>query len=660
MKPVAVASPPTTLPALDLLKLMFLAREGDRREGILLRQSKGWFQVSAMGHEQLAAINYHLVPEDYLYLYYRDRALALARGITNYDLALAYLAKAESNSAGRMMPGHFSSRKHNVFSVATPTGSQCIPACGSAWGFKLGGMPYVSIATIGDAAARQGEFFEAVALALQEQLPVVFIVEDNAYGISTPTGKFTPYRIGALSESHMVRVDARDPYAMFERSSEAVRKARAGDGPTVLWCEIDRLCSHTSSDDHRVYRAADEIAAMACRDPIDVLSARLIREGLLTKEEWSEYQRDIVEQVAADYRDAEAAAEPDASHIMEHLYGPAAVATPPPLSSGESTTMVTAVNHSLLAALRTDDKIIVFGEDIEDPKGGVFGITKGLSAEFPERAFNSPLAEATIIGTAVGLAATGYKPVFEIQFIDFITPGLNQLMSQVSTLRWRTDGEWACPMVLMAPYGAYLPGGGVWHSQSNEGLFAHMHGIHIVIPSTPEDAAGLLWTVIHGSDPTLFLLPKHIFRKRVTVEGDYPAVPLGKAAIRREGSDITLVSWGNCLEICAEAADEAHADGLSVEILDLRTIVPCDWEAIEQSLSKTGRLVVVHEDSRTGGFGQAIITEMTSHPQRWNMFLSPPQLVARMDIHIPYNPILEYAVLPGLQQVLDAIRIAME
>ena len=649
-----------TLPALELLRLMSLAREGDRREGILLRQNKGWFQVSGTGHEPLAALVYAMRPDDYLFPYYRDRAMVMARGVSTYELALAYHAKRDSSSGGRQMPGHFSDRTRNIFSVATPTASQCIPAAGAAWAFKMAGSDQVVLTSVGDAASRQGEFYEAVAFALQERLPVIFVIEDNHYGISTPTQKFFPYRLGALGEQCLVHVDAHDPYALFEVATERIARARRGEGPTVLWCEVDRLCSHTSSDDQRVYRPAEEIAEELERDPVECFASKLIAEGVLTQEEWETQQQEIAAQVDEDYKRAEAAADPDPSQVTEHLFGPPAKLAAPPVKFTEATTMVAAVNQTLRKALEENDKVVIFGEDIEDPKGGVFGLTKGLSGQFPERVRNSPLAEATILGTAVGLASVGWRPVFEVQFTDFICPALNQLMSQASSLRWRSCGEWSCPMTIIAPYGAYLPGGSLWHSESNEGMWAHIHGIDIVIPSTSADAAGLLWTAIHGSNPTLFLLPKHIFRKRMPVPDKLRAVPFGKAAIRREGTDVTLVTWGNCTELAEQAADRMEEEDVSVEILDLRTIVPCDYEAIAESLKKTGRLVVVHEDARTTGFGQSVITEMTSDPKRWNLFLSPPQLVARKDVHIPFNPALEYAVLPDLEDVLAAIRLTME
>lgn len=648
------------LPALDLLKIMELSRQGDRREGILLRQSRGWFQVAGMGHEPIAALAYLLRPDDYLFPYYRDRALMLARGVTNYEMALAYFARRDSSSGGRQMPGHYNSRRLNIFSATTPTASQCLPAAGAAWGLKLNGGDSVVVCLIGDASTRQGEYYEAVAFAIQENLPLVMVVEDNLYGISTLTERHNPYRLKVFNEEHVICVNARDPYEVYAKGATAIARARQGGGPTVLWCELDRLCSHTSSDDHRVYRSSEEIARMALRDPIPNLAQRLIDAGELTEEEWQRCQEEIARQVEYDYLRAEAAADVEPEQAMEWLYAPPGPVEPPPIAPAESMTMVSAINDTLRAALTEDDRIILLGEDIEDPKGGVFGLTKGLSQQFPERVFNSPLAEATIIGLAVGVAAVGYRPVFEVQFIDFLSTGLNQLLTQVATLRWRSVGEWACPMVLIAPYGAYLPAGGPWHSQSNEGIWAHIPGLKVCVPSTAEDAAGMLWTAIRGEDPVLFLVPKHIFRKRAAVE-TFPAVPLGKCAVRREGVDVTLVAWGNGTELAEEAARRAmEEEGVSVEVIDLRSITPCDWEGVAASVQKTGRLVVLEEDARTGGFGQTLIAEMTAHRQRWDSFLSLPQLVARKDVHVPYSPTLEYAVLPDIEQVMAAIRAVME
>ena len=341
---------------------------------------------------------------------------------------------------------------------------------------------------------------------------------------------------------------------------------------------------------------------------------------------------------------------------MNENFGEDVAAEAPPIGKADRSTMVQAINTVFGKALESDPHVVFFGEDIEDPKGGVFGLTKGLSERFPQQVFNSPRAEATIMGVAIGMAAYRWRPVFELQFVDFFAPGWNQITANMSTLRWRTNGDWKCPLVIYAPYGAYLPGGSLWHSQANEAYFAHTPGLKVAIPSTPEDAAGLLWTAMKGDDPTFVLIPKHIFRMPVPVENVDP-VPFGKARTVREGKDVTLVTYGNCIELAEEAAAKS---GVSVEIIDLRSIVPVDYDAITASVEKTGRLIVLHEDNRTCGVGQAVIAEMTRVPDRWNLFLSPPQLVAREDVHIGYNPIYEYAALPDVSQVLEAIRVVME
>ncbi len=640
---------------LDLLKLMLLSREGDRREGILLRQSKGWFQVSGIGHEALGVLSLCLEPRDYLFPYYRDRAIMLARGMSNYEMALAYFAKRESSSMGRQMPGHYSHRELNVFSVCTPTGGSLLPACGVAWGMQLEKSDSVCLATIGDAASRQGEFFEAWAFAKQASLPIVFVVEDNKYGISTPTDRFLPFHLGILDPESYVKIDGRHPENVLSAGSAAVARARAGEGPTLIWADIDRLAPHTSSDDHRVYRKPEDIAEMTARDPIKLFAEDLIKSGDLTEDIYKQLQAEAVETVDKDYLRAEKAADPLAGETMLHSFGEDVKAEAPPITTGPQT-MVASINTTFRKALESDPKVVFFGEDIEDPKGGVFGLTKGLSENFPNQVFNSPLAEATIMGVAIGMACYGMRPVFELQFIDFITPGWNQIVTNMSTLRWRSGGEWKCPCTIYAPCGAYLPGGSLWHSQTNESALAHLPGIRLAVPSTPEDAAGLLWTAMHGDDPTFVLVPKHIFRKTMPVESVEP-VPFGKARIVAEGADVTVVAWGNCIELVQEAASKSD---VSLEIIDLRSLVPCDYETVTASVAKTGRLVVVHEDTRTAGFGQSVVAEMTSTAERFNLFLSPPQLVAREDVHIGFNPIYEYAALPDVQDVLKAIRTVME
>lgn len=642
---------------LDFLRLMMMSREGDRREGILLRQSKGWFQVGGLGHEPLAALAHVLRPDDYIFPYYRSRALMLARGMSNYDLALAYFAKRESSSGGRQMPGHYSSRKLNVFSVPTPTAANLIPACGAAWAMKLEGKDSLAIGSVGDAASRQGEFFEALAFAIQEKLPVILMIEDNAFGISTPTEKFNPMHLKLFNEAHIIHCNARHPENVLKSGQEAADRARSGAGPSILWCELDRLGSHTSSDDHRVYRDLGDIEEMQKRDPILKIKDELIAEGLLTEEQFQSMHEEIVREVDSDYQRAEKQPDPRAEEVLDHNWGAEVAAEQPPIQPGRQT-MVSTINQTLKKSLESDPKVIFFGEDIEDPKGGVFGMTKGLSEAFPHQVFNSPLAEATITGVAVGMAAYGMKPVFEIQFIDFLSPGWNQVVTNMSTLRWRTFGDWKCPLVIYAPMGAYLPGGSLWHSMSGEGYLTHTPGIRVAIPSTPEDAAGLFWTAIQGDDPTFILVPKHIFRKQVDVTNVEP-VPFGKARIARPGKDVTIVTYGNCVELAEEAAAKLAGEA-DVEIVDLRSLVPCDYASIAASVKKTGRMVVLYEDNRTGGFGQGIIAEMMSNPETWNSFYAPPQLVAREDISIGYHPIYEYAALPSVEQVMDAVRVTMK
>lgn len=644
---------------LDLLKLMVLSREGDRREGILLRQSKGWFQVSGMGHEALGAVSLLLEPDDYLFPYYRDRAMVLGRGVSNAELASAYFAKIGSSSAGRQMPGHYSDRRRNIWSVPTPTGANCLPACGVAWGLKLEHRPQVVIATLGDAASRQGEFAEALAFAIERQLPIVFIVEDNNYGISTNTDKLNPFKLNVFHESHLLHLDARHPDRVFETLRPVIHRARHGGGPTVVIADLDRLCSHTSSDDHRVYRPQAEIEAILQRDPIDIYANELIASGELTSDSWQEIRAAISRQVDEEYLAAENEVDPTPQDLLIELWGDRPDPVSPPIQGGGKMRIVDALNEVFRQRLKSERRAIMFGEDIEAPKGGVFGLTANLSNEFPERVFNSPLAEATIAGIGIGLACYGMKPVFEFQFIDFVAPAMNQVSQNLSSLRWRTNGDWVCPVVFYAPYGAYLPGGSLWHSQSNESIFAHFPGIRIVVPSTPEDATGLMWTAMHSEDPTLFLIPKHLFRQQMDAPEEFPAVGFGQARVRRPGSDVTIVAWGNCIELAQAAADRMvdHAD---LEIIDLRSIQPWDRQTVVGSLEKTGRLVVIQEDGRSCSVGQMIISDIVSNTDSFHLLLSPPQLVSKPDVHIGYNPVYEYAALPDLQRIVEAIQTTLE
>ncbi len=397
---------------------------------------------------------------------------------------------------------------------------------------------------------------------------------------------------------------------------------------------------------------------MMDRDPIHMLTQQLIEQGALSNDQWETIQKEIEHEVDQDYRRAELEDDARPEAVLEQILGDPPTAVAPPLDGNQKLRMVDAVNTVFHDALEHDSDVVFFGQDIEDPKGGVFGLTHGLSDAYPDRVFNSPLAEATIAGVACGMASVGMRPVFEIQFVDFVAPAWNQITQNLATLRWRTGGDWTCPVVLYAPYGAYLPGGALWHSQANEAWFAHTPGLRVVIPSTPEDAAGLLSTAMAADDPTIVLLPKHLIRQQFHVGENVTAVPFGKARIRSEGSDVTIVSWGNCLEIVLQAVDQL-APGLAAEVIDLRSIQPWDKETIQRSVEKTGRLVVVQEDSESCSVGQMIISELTSNEESWYSFSSAPQLVSKPDVHIGFNPVYEYAALPSVEQVLLAIQTVM-
>jgi len=641
------------------LRKLFLIRAGDLREERLLRQGRGWIHIPGQGHEALAALASSLEPDDLLFLYYRDRALMQARGVTPLEMAREHLATAKSSSGGRQMPVHGSYRRLGIYPPATPTASQCLPAVGAAWGLKLDGGNRVVLCTIGDASTRQGEFYEAVAQAVADKLPIVFVVEDNGYGISTPTRDQLPFRLGIFGDGIFRHVDGRSVAAVDAAGREAIAAARRGGGPMVLWVELDRLTSHTNSDDHKLYRSASDIATMKSRDPVVLMSAAMVASGAIDDAQVTALREEAAAEADAAYASAEAEPAPSANSANTKLFGDSDSEGHllPFALDDTATTMAGALNLTLREALARLPRTLVIGEDVEDPKGGVFGFTKGLSSRFPGRVVNSALAEATIAGMGIGLAATGFRPILEMQFIDFIAPAFNQLLNQAATLRWRSNGDWTCPAVFYAPYGAYLPAGSTWHSQSNEGFWTHIPGMRVAVPSTPADLAGLLWSALREADPTLLLIPKHIMRVRHEPVAAQ-ARGFGRARIVQAGEDVTVVTWGNCLEVVQKAVAD-RPGRFSAEIIDLISLVPCDWAAIETSVAKTGRLVVVTEDARTGSFGQAIITEMVGTQARFNRFLSPPLLIAREDGHIPFNPVLEYAVLPDVARVRAALTEVM-
>src|SRR5213083_1051108 len=639
---------------LRLLTTMLESRHADLREQNLIRQGKGHFHVSGMGHEALAAISLLMEPDDYIVPYYRDRGLILGRGMTTRQLGLEYFAKRNTGSGGRQMPSHYSDADLHIWSVPTPTGSQLLPACGMAWGIQLDGKKNLVVTTVGDAATRQGDFFEALCFASEKKLPMLFLVEDNGYGISMPTRKNNPLALNVLQPDNWRRIEGQDVQQVYDATAEAFEKIRAGAGPFFFWIRMERLSSHTSSDDQKLYRSAEELEALEKSDPLKCWKDQLIHEGAITAEEFAKLDNEVKERIRREYTEAEKAKDPSPNELLGNLSE-----SPPKLNKEilppGKYRIGDTVNKTLRVGLEDDSRRILFGEDMEDPKGGVFRLTQKLSTQFPKQVFNSPLAESTILGVACGLAAYGKRPVFELQFIDFIYPGFNQLVTNISNLRWRSFGNWKCPAVIYAPYGAYLPGGSLWHSQANESALAHYPGLSVVIPSTPEDAAGLLWTAMHSEDPVIFLIPKHLLWAEHESREPIRAVPLGQARKCSEGTDLTLVAWGNTIEKSLEAIAKIDNEA-SIELIDLRSIVPWDKKTIEDSVLKTGRLVIAQEDTENCSVGQMIISHLTSEAELWSTMISPPILVSKANVMIGYHPIYEYAALPDVERIAAAIK----
>ena len=639
---------------LGLLTTMLESRHADLREQNLNRQGKGHFHVSGMGHEALAAVSIQMESDDYIVPYYRDRGLILGRGMTTRQLGLEYFAKRNTGSGGRQMPSHYSNADLHIWSVPTPTASQLLPACGIAWGIKLDGKRNLVVTTVGDAATRQGDFFEAICFAKEKKLPLLFLVEDNAYGISMPTRKTNPLALNVLESDNWRQIEGQNVQQVYEATAEAFEKIRGGGGPFFFWVTMERLSSHTSSDDQKLYRSDEELRVLEKFDPLKCWKDQLIEESIITAEEYAKLDEEIKERVRREYSEAEKNEDPSPNELLANVTKPPPKIEKEVLPSGKYRIGDT-VNQTLRLGLEEDGRRILFGEDIEDPKGGVFRLTQKLSTQFPSQVFNSPLAESTILGVACGLAAYGKRPVFEVQFIDFVYPGFNQLVTNISNLRWRSFGNWKCPAVIYAPYGAYLPGGSLWHSQANESALAHYPGLNVVIPSTPADAAGLLWMAMHGDDPVIFLIPKHLLWAEQEYAEPIRAVPLGRARQCTSGSDVTVVAWGNTIEKSLEAIAKIDNE-TSVELIDLRSIVPWDKAAIKNSVRKTRRLVVVQEDTESCSVGQMIISHITSTPELWDEMISPPVLVSKANVMIGYNSIYEYAALPDVERVVAAIR----
>ncbi len=682
----------------DLLhayRLMVLSRRIDDKEIQLKNQSLIFFQISGAGHEAvLAAAGMVLRPAyDWFFPYYRDRALCLALGVTPHEMFLSGVgAKDDPSSGGRQMPSHWGDKRLNIVSGSSPTGTQCLHAIGAAEAgalyekvtsiegrermFHRDEVVYLSI---GEGASSEGEFWESLNAACLGRLPVVYLVEDNGYAISVPVEAQTAggdlSRLVATFPGLLVQsIDGTDFVESYRAMTEAVAYARARKGPALVHARCIRPYSHSHSDEEKLYKTADERAAEARRDPIVRMAAFIKAEGLATDADLQAIAQEVQAEVNAAADLALVAPKPTADTVALYVYSPDVDPTSDAFSTapepqGKPDTMVAAINRTLKEEMAREPRIVVFGEDVADVsreaaletvsgKGGVFKVTHGLQrAHGAARVFNSPLAEAAIIGRGVGMAVRGIKPVVEIQFFDYIWPAMMQMRDEMSMLRYRSNNEFACPMVIRTAIGGYLRGGAPYHSQSGESIFAHCPGIRVVFPSNAQDAAGLLRTSIRCEDPVLFLEHKHLYRQTYN-KGEYLGpdymVPFGKSAIRRDGTDIVVITWGALVQRSLLAAQQAEKDGLSVMVIDLRTIAPLDWDGIAEAVKKTNRVIIAHEDQLTCGFGAEIAARIAD--ELFEHLDAPVRRVAALDTPVAYHPVLEEAILPQAADVLKAIR----
>jgi 2-oxoisovalerate dehydrogenase E1 component len=676
-------------------RTMVLSRKLDDKEIQLKNQSLIFFQISGAGHEAvLVAAGMALKPGyDWFYPYYRDRALCLTLGMTPLEMLLAGVgAKDDPNSGGRQMPSHWGHKALNIVSQSSPTGTQCLHAIGSAEAgrlyqeitaiegreqqFETDEVVYISI---GEGTTSEGEFWESLNAAGLNKLPVVYLVEDNGYAISVPVevqtaGGDISKLVASFPGLYVQSIDGTDFLASTEAMSGAVAYARARKGPALVHAKVIRPYSHSLSDDERLYKTAEERSGEARRDPIVRLADLIRAEGIATDADLQALTREVEKEVNDAADRAIPAPKPTVDTVLAYVYSPDVDPTSdafstPAETDGKPETMVAAINRTLKDEMARNPRITVFGEDVADcsremalesvpGKGGVFKVTHGLQRTFGSaRVFNSPLAEASIIGRGIGLAVRGIKPVVEIQFFDYIWPAMMQMRDEMSMLRYRSNNEFACPMVIRTAIGGYLRGGAPYHSQSGESIFAHCPGIRIAFPSNAQDAAGLLRTAIRCDDPVLYLEHKHLYRQTYN-KGVYPGpdymVPFGKSAVRREGSDVVVITWGALVQRSLLAAQQAEKDGISAMVIDLRTIMPYDWDGIAQAVKRTNRVVIAHEDQLTCGFGAELAARIAD--ELFELLDAPVRRVAALDVPVAYYPTLEEAILPQSSDVLKAIR----
>jgi 2-oxoisovalerate dehydrogenase E1 component len=690
----------------DLLRMyrtMQLSRRLDDREIQLKRQNKIFFQISGAGHEAvLVAAGMLLKPRhDWFYAYYRDRALCLMQGVTPYDMMLqAVGAKDDPSSGGRQMPSHWGHPKFNVVSRSSPTGTQFLQSVGAAEaGVYFEEFPkaldeakhaplgeYVNhfadevvYVSSGDGATSEGEFFESLNTACTKKLPMFYMVEDNGYAISVPVGVQTPG--GSISKLlsgypglFIQECDGTELMESYAACQRAVEYCRARKGPALLHAHVTRPYSHSLSDDERLYKTDEERATEAHRDPIPKFGLFLVREGIVDEKELESIEAEVEKEVAEATDRALAAEIPTVDSIYDFVNSPDVDPTSKtfeaePNFSGEQKTMVEMVATTLLSEMARDQRVVVFGEDVADcsndqnlekvkGKGGVFKATSGLQRKFgSDRVFNSPLAEANIVGRAIGMATRGLKPVVEIQFFDYIWPAMMQLRNELAVMRWRSANGFKSPAVVRVAIGGYLTGGAIYHSQCSEVFFTHTPGVRVVMPSTSLDVAGLLRTAIRCDDPVMFLEHKHLYRQpynRSADPGPDFTIPFGKARVVREGSDVSIITFGALVHRAEVAAAQLDREGVSAEVIDLRSLAPYDWEAIATSVQKTSRVIVAYEDTLSWGYGAEIAARIAD--ELFGDLDAPVRRVAATDTFCAYQPVLEDEILPQTEDIVRAVR----
>ena len=656
------------------LRTMMLSRRLDEKMMTLLKQGKGHFHIGCAGHEAVqSAISRYSQPgqgpgHDWFCFYYRDLCMALSLGMTPREALLAHMAKADDpNSGGRQMPEHFGLNHLNVMTTASSVGAQFNPGLGFGLAIKDRGDDNYVYISCGDGATSQGDFHESLNWAAREQAPALFLVQDNKYAISVPideqTAGGTPYKLAAGYEGlSRMRVDGTNFFASASAARAAIQHIRDGNGPVCLVADVVRLLPHSSSDDHTKYRTPDELEADRKIDPIARLEASLIKEGVVTEDEAETMQEEVHETVDEAAEWAKQQDDPAPETATDHVFFEGNLnidynSADDVDKDAEPMVMVDAINRTLKEEMARDESIIMYGEDVAGDKGGVFTATKDLTAEFGEdRCFNSPLAEGSIVGTAVGYAASGFTPVVEIQFADYIWPAMQQLRNQVAPFRYRSDDQWSCPMVIRVPCGGYIHGG-LCHSQNIESIFGHTPGLKVALPSNAADTKGLLATAIRSEDPVLFLEHKALYRAasaRTPTPPEHYTLPFGEARIAREGSDLTIVTYGLMVQKSLDVAKELEQEGVDVEVVDLRTIVPLDSETILESVQKTNRVLVVYEDHEFIGFGAEICAQIGD--DAFTYLDAPIRRVAGEFTPIPFAHSLERSVLPSDEEILEAAR----